>query len=80
MQVFSGSTFYPMASLTSTVPILSVGGIAKEFLVPGWRVGWVIVYDAHGAFAGVRAPSWPRCCIACSCSRVCVWLGLRAMG
>jgi len=34
-----------MASLTKTVPILSVGGLSKLFLVPGWRVGWIIVYD-----------------------------------
>jgi tyrosine aminotransferase len=33
--VFEGSAFFPLASLTSTVPVLSAGGIAKEFLVPG---------------------------------------------
>jgi aspartate/methionine/tyrosine aminotransferase len=48
-----------MASLTTTVPVLSVGGIAKEFLVPGWRVGWVIVYDRHSLFAAVH-PSCPQ--------------------
>jgi tyrosine aminotransferase len=51
--VFSEDTFFPMASLTTTVPILSVGGIAKEFLVPGWRVGWVIVFDKGGVFEEV---------------------------
>ena len=44
-----------MAGLTDSVPILCVGGIAKEFLVPGWRVGWIIVYDKHSRFAAVRA-------------------------
>ncbi|KAA0157197.1 hypothetical protein FNF27_01822 [Cafeteria roenbergensis] len=52
--VFSGSTFHAMADLTDTVPILSTGGIAKEFLVPGWRVGWVLVHDKKGAFAAIR--------------------------
>jgi tyrosine aminotransferase len=52
--VFSGATFHPMPSLTSTVPILQVGGIAKQFLVPGWRVGWIVVHDPIGAFADVR--------------------------
>lgn len=52
--VFSGATFFPMATLTDTVPILAAGGIAKEFLVPGWRVGWLLVHDKKGAFAEVK--------------------------
>lgn len=48
--VFEGNTFYPMASLTKDVPILAVGGLAKKWLVPGWRVGWVLIHDRHGAF------------------------------
>mmetsp|Transcript_18199 Transcript_18199/g.33642 ORF Transcript_18199/g.33642 Transcript_18199/m.33642 type:complete len:424 (-) Transcript_18199:64-1335(-) len=44
--IFEGHTFFPMAKLTSTVPILEVGGIAKEFMVPGFRLGWVIVHDS----------------------------------
>ena len=51
---FTGSTFYPIASLTSTVPVLSIGGMAKEFLVPGWRVGWITVHDRNDALAAIR--------------------------
>jgi tyrosine aminotransferase len=51
---FGDAVFHPMASLTTTVPIVAVGGIAKEFLVPGWRVGWALVYDRHGALVNVR--------------------------
>lgn len=43
--LFSGQTFTPIASLTTTVPILTVGGLAKQFAVPGFRVGWIIIYD-----------------------------------
>jgi tyrosine aminotransferase len=43
--VFSGETYVPIASLTSTVPVLSCGGLTKRFLVPGWRMGWIIIYD-----------------------------------
>ena len=43
--VFQTETFYSMASISSTVPILTCGGLAKRFLVPGWRVGWIFVYD-----------------------------------
>lgn len=52
--VFEGNTFYPMATLTKEVPILSVGGLAKKYLVPGWRVGWVTVHDRNGIFREVR--------------------------
>ena len=48
--VFKGNTFYPMASLTKDVPILSVGGLAKKWLVPGWRIGWILVQDRHDVF------------------------------
>ncbi|KAI9323320.1 tyrosine aminotransferase [Dichotomocladium elegans] len=48
--VFKGNTFYPMATLTQDVPILSVGGLAKKWLVPGWRMGWILVHDRHNAF------------------------------
>lgn len=51
--VFKGNTFYPMATLTKEVPILSVGGLAKKYLVPGWRVGWVTVHDRNGIFSEV---------------------------
>lgn len=43
--LFSGQTFTPLASLTTTVPILTVGGLAKQFAVPGFRCGWIIIYD-----------------------------------
>ena len=51
---FEGHQFHPVASLTTEVPVLSVGGIAKEFLVPGWRVGWILIHDRNGAFTEVR--------------------------
>lgn len=54
--VFGGAKFSPIASLTTTVPVLSVSGMAKMFLVPGWRVGWIQVHDRHNILAdsGVR--------------------------
>ena len=27
------------------VPVIGLGGLAKEFVVPGWRVGWATVHD-----------------------------------
>ena len=51
---FSGNPFHPIASLTTTVPVLSIGGMAKEFLVPGWRVGWITVHDRNDVLAPIR--------------------------
>ena len=42
---FPGNEFVPLASLTTSVPILACGGLTKRFLVPGWRLGWIIVHD-----------------------------------
>ncbi|XP_058956402.2 tyrosine aminotransferase [Pocillopora verrucosa] len=48
--VFPGYKFYPLAQLSDNVPILTCGAISKRFLVPGWRLGWVIIYDKNEAF------------------------------
>lgn len=46
--------FVPMADLASDVPILTVGGIGKRFICPGWRIGWIAIHDPIGAFTTVR--------------------------
>ena len=48
--VFPGETYVPIASLTTTVPVLSCSGLTKRFLVPGWRLGWIIIYDRNNVF------------------------------
>ncbi|XP_052747624.1 tyrosine aminotransferase [Galleria mellonella] len=45
--VFSGHEFVAMSALSQDVPILTCGGLTKRFLVPGWRMGWLIVHDRH---------------------------------
>ncbi|KAJ3130164.1 hypothetical protein HK098_005411 [Nowakowskiella sp. JEL0407] len=52
--VFKGFEFHPMASLTTTVPILSVGGVSKRYLVPGWRVGWILIHDRNNLLTEIR--------------------------
>lgn len=54
--VFSGEQFTPIASLPSDVPVLSVGGASKQFVVPGWRAGWLLIHDRGGVLeaGGVR--------------------------
>lgn len=52
--VFPGTEYCSVSSLSKTVPVLSCGGLTKRFLVPGWRMGWIIVHDRNGAFDEVR--------------------------
>jgi tyrosine aminotransferase len=63
--VFSGEQFTPLANLnasrakafatssptrSSPVPLITVGGLAKRWLVPGWRIGWIILHDPRSLF------------------------------
>jgi tyrosine aminotransferase len=51
---FTGSTFFPLATLTTAVPVLTVGGLAKRFLVPGWRLGWILIHDRNEVLKEVK--------------------------
>ncbi|KAI9911638.1 hypothetical protein PsorP6_009842 [Peronosclerospora sorghi] len=33
--VFGSNVLFPIAALTKTVPVVAVGGMAKQFLIPG---------------------------------------------
>jgi len=48
--VFSDQKFVSLASLSRHVPLLSAGGLAKQYSVPGWRVGWILVHDREDIF------------------------------
>ena len=41
-----------MHAFSGDVPVISLGGIAKEFVVPGWRVGWVVLHDKGTGMRG----------------------------
>ncbi|CAL8102320.1 unnamed protein product [Orchesella dallaii] len=49
--VFKGEVFHPLATLSTNVPILSCSGLTKRFLVPGWRMGWILIHDRNNVFA-----------------------------
>lgn len=51
--VFKGVS-HRLARLTTEVPVLSCGGLAKQYLVPGWRVGWICVHDRHNRLEKIR--------------------------
>jgi tyrosine aminotransferase len=49
--VFEGSTFTSLTDVGGEVPVLCCGGLAKRYLAPGWRVGWICVHDRNDVFA-----------------------------
>jgi tyrosine aminotransferase len=58
-EIYEGMTFckfkfYPLASLQPRVPILTCGGIAKKFCVPGWRLGWITLHEIDNELSAVR--------------------------
>lgn len=55
--VFAPNQFHPLASLSPYIPMITCGGLAKRFLVPGWRLGWILLNEGtvRGSLAQVRA-------------------------
>jgi len=48
--------FRALSSLSKTVPILTCGGISKTCLIPGLRLGWIVINDRQNVFdASVRS-------------------------
>jgi len=52
--VFAGQVFHSLSSLSTEVPVLTLGGLAKQFVVPGWRMGWLIINDRKHRLKRVR--------------------------
>ncbi|XP_017970133.1 PREDICTED: tyrosine aminotransferase [Theobroma cacao] len=45
---FGSTPFVPMAVFGSIVPVLTLGSISKRWIVPGWRLGWLVTSDPNG--------------------------------
>lgn len=41
--------FHPLARVVaqerSQLPVITASGLGKQFLIPGWRVGWIVFHD-----------------------------------
>jgi len=58
--VFGENTFHPVAQVAAElgrkVPVITASGLAKQFLLPGWRIGWITFHDnIHKSLAEVEA-------------------------
>lgn len=49
-----------LASVSQNVPILSCGGISKRYMVPGWRLGWILIHDRAHLFREQVVPGLSR--------------------
>ncbi|XVE92738.1 hypothetical protein REPUB_Repub01dG0125400 [Reevesia pubescens] len=45
---FGSTQYVPMRAFGSTVPVLTLGSISKRWIVPGWRLGWLVTSDPNG--------------------------------
>ncbi|XP_056694097.1 nicotianamine aminotransferase 1-like isoform X2 [Spinacia oleracea] len=45
---FRNNPFVPMGVFGHIVPVLTLGSISKRWIVPGWRVGWLVTNDTQG--------------------------------
>lgn len=46
--------FHSFGNLTKEVPVICTGAISKIYALPGWRLGWTIVYNNGGYFDRVN--------------------------
>ncbi|PWA47737.1 tyrosine transaminase family protein [Artemisia annua] len=46
--VFGENPFVPMGVFGSITPVVTVGSMSKRWMVPGWRIGWLVTHDPNG--------------------------------
>lgn len=52
--LMDGNKHIAIASLSEDVPVITFGGLSKNYIMPGWRVGWAIFHDPAGIMADYR--------------------------
>jgi tyrosine aminotransferase len=55
--------FHSFAHVNTTIPIITLGAISKIYGVPGWRLGWITVYNRGGYFDDILAGMQKLCMI-----------------
>uniref|UniRef100_A0A1J3F119 Putative aminotransferase TAT1 n=1 Tax=Noccaea caerulescens TaxID=107243 RepID=A0A1J3F119_NOCCA len=48
--IFGDNPFVPMGLFSSIAPVITLSGISKGWIVPGWRIGWIVFNDPQGIF------------------------------
>ena len=47
--ILDGGEQISMAAVAPDVPVLTIGGLSKNYLAPGWRIGWAITSGESAA-------------------------------
>ncbi len=78
-EIYDDITFdgklHATASLTNDVPVITFNGFSKVYLVPGWRVGYILFHhsgeldEIHDAFMRLARS---RLCANSVCQRACI--------
>uniref|UniRef100_A0A7N0TJ38 Aminotransferase class I/classII large domain-containing protein n=1 Tax=Kalanchoe fedtschenkoi TaxID=63787 RepID=A0A7N0TJ38_KALFE len=48
--VFGSNPFVPIGKFGSIAPVITLGSLSKRWIVPGWRLGWIVTSDPNGIF------------------------------
>uniref|UniRef100_A0A7N0ZY60 Aminotransferase class I/classII large domain-containing protein n=1 Tax=Kalanchoe fedtschenkoi TaxID=63787 RepID=A0A7N0ZY60_KALFE len=48
--VFGSNPFVPVGKFGSIAPVITLGSLSKRWIVPGWRLGWIVTCDPNGIF------------------------------
>lgn len=43
-----------MGVFGSMVPVLTLGSLSKRWIVPGWRLGWLVMTDPNAIFKNAK--------------------------
>lgn len=52
--VFPGVEYHSVGSLSKNVPVFTCSGLTKRFLIPGIRMGWLIIHDKNHDLQEIR--------------------------
>ncbi|CAO2814484.1 unnamed protein product [Amaranthus hypochondriacus] len=44
---FGSKPFVPMGVFGDVVPVITLGSLSKRWVVPGWRIGWLVINDTQ---------------------------------
>ncbi|KAI3875334.1 hypothetical protein MKX03_035778 [Papaver bracteatum] len=64
---FASNPFVPMGVFGSIVPVLTLGSISKRWIVPGWRLGWLVTSDPNGILKETKVVDSIVHCLNISC-------------
>ncbi|KZV36349.1 hypothetical protein F511_03790 [Dorcoceras hygrometricum] len=51
---FGANPFVPMGMFGSVAPVITLGSLSKRWLVPGWRLGWLVTTTPNGTFKNAK--------------------------